>query len=141
MGEKWSSISNLRRGGVICDNEDMLVGKKCCETSQWGMGDKRNWKTNTRTAIRSKWCPHPLLCGECCPWCLLPSLCGECMRWIPLVFCCPFDCAEFEDNLDNEEEGIIMPRPQRWAAHMVAYVRQSEHVQWMAPVVLDSTLA
>ena len=32
------------------------------------------------------------------------------LQWIPLVVYCPFSCDEFEDNLDDDEEGFIMPR-------------------------------
>ena len=34
-------------------------------TPQWVMGDKSNWKTNTRTPSSSKWCLVPSLYSHC----------------------------------------------------------------------------
>ena len=56
------------------------------------------------------------------------------LPWNPLILRCPFDCDEFEENLNNEEEAIISARPQPWAEHMLQRVRTFEHVQWLCRV-------
>ena len=56
------------------------------------------------------------------------------LLWTPVLVRCPFDCDEFEENLNNEEEAIIRARPQPWAEHMPRRVRAFEHVQWLRRV-------
>ena len=36
------------------------------------------------------------------------------LPWTHVVVRCPFDCDEYEQHLDDEEEAIIQSRPQSW---------------------------
>ena len=51
--DTWSPVNS----GYTC----MLGRNTIRHTSKWGMGDNRNCKTNTRTAIHRKWCLLPSL--------------------------------------------------------------------------------